>query len=462
MPIVRLTSVNDFIEWRAAARQLLRAGVKPNEVTWADPSAIVGLFDTPAPFGPAGMDRPAGRVTRRFVALARTGICHSDPDRFALLYRLLWRLQKDRAILRNPEDIDGAKLNRRVEAVLAEVKRMEDELRFRRAVAADGQKGLAANFAPRHFVLELVAPHFARSHRSEHWRIDTPYRSCWWDGRELAFGPGRSAPSFPAASATGATTTAPSPFSLPEGTRSREAQMTERTGAPEERSPVRAPSAVHKSDAEAAAEIASLADARAAVQGCGRCPLYEHATQAVFGEGPARAEVMFVGEQPGDQEDLQGRPFVGPAGKVFDAAMEEAGFDRRRTYVTNAVKHFKFVPRGKRRLHQKPNGGEIAACRFWLNLEREFVRPKVIVALGVTAINGILGKAGTISGLRGEPHQLEDGTTLFVTIHPSYLLRMRTGEDLDADAERRRFVEDLRMIRDYADKVSEEPRRKAS
>ena len=164
---------------------------------------------------------------------------------------------------------------------------------------------------------------------------------------------------------------------------------------------------------------------------------------------------MFVGEQPGDQEDLAGKPFVGPAGKVFDAAMEKVGFDRRRTYVTNAVKHFKFVPRGKRRLHQKPNGGEIAACRFWLNLEREFVKPKIIVALGATAIQGITGKAGTITSLRGKPHELEDGTVLFVTVHPSYLLRMRPDADTDVEAEHRRFEQDLTEIRKFAEGLSE-------
>jgi uracil-DNA glycosylase len=196
-------------------------------------------------------------------------------------------------------------------------------------------------------------------------------------------------------------------------------------------------------------EIKSLADARAAVQGCTRCPLYQFATQAVFGEGPRRAEIMFVGEQPGDQEDLQGKPFVGPAGKVFDKAMEKAGLDRREVYVTNAVKHFKFVPRGKRRMHQKPDAGEIQACRFWLDLEREFVRPKVIVAMGATAIRGVLGKSATISSMRGHPVELEDGTRLLVTVHPSYLLRMPDREQ--ARIELRRFEADLKFAGELAE-----------
>ncbi len=193
-------------------------------------------------------------------------------------------------------------------------------------------------------------------------------------------------------------------------------------------------------------DIASLAEARAAVQGCQRCPLYKHATQAVFGEGPERAEVMFVGEQPGDREDLAGRPFVGPAGRVLDEAVEKVGIDRARVYVTNAVKHFKFTPRGKRRLHQRPDAGEIQACKFWLNLEVGFVRPRVIVALGVTAAQSLLGKGVTIGRLRGTPMTLADGTTLFVTNHPSYLLRIR---DPEARAlEQAKFEADLAMVRD--------------
>lgn len=192
--------------------------------------------------------------------------------------------------------------------------------------------------------------------------------------------------------------------------------------------------------------IASLADARAAVQGCRRCPLYRHATQAVFGEGPERAEVMFVGEQPGDREDLAGRPFVGPAGKVLDAAIEKVGIDRARSYVTNAVKHFKFVPRGKRRLHQRPDAGEVQACKFWLNLEIGFVRPKVVVALGATAAQSLLGKGVTIGKLRGVPLALDGGMVLFVTNHPSYLLRIRNAED--RAREQAKFEADLVMVRD--------------
>ena len=181
---------------------------------------------------------------------------------------------------------------------------------------------------------------------------------------------------------------------------------------------------------------------------CTRCDLYKYATQTVFGEGPLHADILFVGEQPGDQEDLAGRPFVGPAGKLFDAMLDEAGIDRARTYVTNAVKHFKFKPRGKRRLHDKPNAGEIKACRWWLDKERELIRPAVTVALGATAARSLFGKVVTISKLRGRPQQLADGSECWVTVHPSALLR---APDEEARREgRRAFVADLRQIRKRA------------
>src|SRR3982751_1093231 len=161
---------------------------------------------------------------------------------------------------------------------------------------------------------------------------------------------------------------------------------------------------------------------------CTRCDLYKYATQTVFGEGPLDAAIMFVGEQPGDQEDLAGRPFVGPAGALFDEALEKAGIDRSTVYVTNAVKHFKFVLRGKRRIHNKPDAGEITACRWWIEQERELIRPPVTVALGATAARSLVGKAVTIGKVRGEPLLLPDGSECWVTVHPSSLLRILDEE----------------------------------
>jgi len=186
---------------------------------------------------------------------------------------------------------------------------------------------------------------------------------------------------------------------------------------------------------------ALLKDAR----NCTRCDLYKHATQTVFGEGPLDARIMFVGEQPGDQEDLAGRPFVGPAGALFDAALEKVGIDRSAVYVTNAVKHFKFVLRGKRRIHNKPDAGEITACRWWIEHERELIRPPVTVALGATAARSLIGKVVTIGKVRGEPLALDDVSECWVTAHPSSILR---APDEEARREGKRlFLRDLKRIK---------------
>jgi len=193
---------------------------------------------------------------------------------------------------------------------------------------------------------------------------------------------------------------------------------------------------------------ALLKDART----CKRCDLYKYATQTVFGEGPLDASIMFVGEQPGDQEDLAGRPFVGRAGALFDAALEKAGIDRTTVYVTNAVKHFKFVLRGKRRIHNKPDAGEITACRWWIEHERELIRPPVTVALGATAARSLIGKVVTISRVRGEPLTLADGSECWVTAHPSSILR---APDEAARREGKRLLlRDLKLIKARAEELS--------
>jgi probable DNA metabolism protein len=478
MRTVRLESLNDFGEWRGIARSLLLAATPPDEISWHEPTAHSELFDVPSEL--SGVTAWAvGTVPPRFIALAEAAICHADPRRFALLYRILWRLQKDKALLEARSDPDVGKLERRVSAVRRDAHKMKAFIRFRTLESINNSERFAAWFEPEHYVLERTAPFFVRRFSSMDWAIVTPYRSALWDGETLSFGPGGSKLDVPAEDALDDTwrTYYASIFNparlkismmksempvkywrnLPEATiipdlirtaRDREAEMIERMASQ--------PPARHLRQAERQegrleelSEIKSLADVRAAVQGCIRCPLHEHATQAVFGEGPPQAEIMFVGEQPGDQEDLSGKPFIGPAGQVFDRAMKKLGFSRRDVYVTNAVKHFKFTPRGKRRIHQKPDAGEIQACSFWLNLEREFVRPRLIVAMGATAVRGVLGKTATISSLRGKPLELEDGTMVLVTVHPSYLLRLPDRDQAAVELER--FEADLRLAQTIAE-----------
>jgi uracil-DNA glycosylase family protein len=197
----------------------------------------------------------------------------------------------------------------------------------------------------------------------------------------------------------------------------------------------------------------SLESLRDQARNCRDCPLWENATQTVFGEGSQHAKIMLVGEQPGDKEDLAGRPFVGPAGQVLDRALQEAGIDRKKVYVTNAVKHFKYVPRGKIRLHQKPNTPEIKACRQWYERELAAIRPELVVALGATAAQSVFGKITPINKNRGrliEPGQGLEGFKVLVTVHPSYLLRL--PDEQDKAREFVRFVDDLKIAADLLQK----------
>jgi uracil-DNA glycosylase len=313
------------------------------------------------------------------------------------------------------------------------------------------------------------------------WSILTPELSIHWDGKSLSEGPGAmraEAPSGDPLEETWRTYYAsifnparlkvgamlkemPKKYwrNMPEtslvapliaGAQAREVEMIQRSSAD---ATIVKEGLKHALDAERSIQPGSnlraswealLKDARK----CTRCDLYKHATQTVFGEGPLDASIMFVGEQPGDQEDIADRPFVGPAGQLFDAALEKAGIDRATVYVTNAVKHFKFVQRGKKRIHSKPNAGEIEACRWWIENERELIRPPVTVALGATAAHSLFGKAMAIGKNRGASLQLADGAECWITVHPSFLLRI--PEEDRRREERALFVRDLERIKKRA------------
>jgi DNA polymerase len=407
-------------------------------------------------------------VPRAFIDLARLVACHRDPERFALLYTLLWRLRLQPGMLDDAAD----PLIRRVEAMGKSVRRdmhkMRAFLRFR-AVASDGGERFVAWFEPEHHIARLNAGFFVRRYANMAWSILTPELSIHWDGETLSEGPAANradAPEADAAEAAWKTYYAaifnparlkvgamlkemPKKYwkNMPEtalvtelvaGAQAREAEMVARSRSKAAEAPERA---AIGGNLRAAWE-AVREEARA----CTRCHLYQCATQTVFGEGPLDARILFVGEQPGDQEDLSGKPFVGPAGQLLDKAMAEAGVDRGLAYVTNAVKHFKFERRGKRRIHQKPDGPEIQACRFWLEQEQALIRPPITVALGATAARSIFGRVVTISALRGKAHALDAGGEAWVTVHPSFLLRVRD----DREAEYARFVEDLHRIGERA------------
>jgi uracil-DNA glycosylase family protein len=195
------------------------------------------------------------------------------------------------------------------------------------------------------------------------------------------------------------------------------------------------------------ADAATLGELRHQAESCTRCDLYRNATHLVFGEGPETAEVVLVGEQPGDKEDLSGRPFVGPAGRLLDACLDEAGVDRDRCYVTNAVKHFKYQMRGKKRLHSRPNAGEIQRCAWWLGAELELLKPKLVVALGATAVSSLLGSKVRVMRDRGSILHPLGELDILVTIHPSALLRIREADEKERS--RLAFIQDLKKIRNF-------------
>ena len=464
---VTLASEDDFEGWRGFARNLAEAGVPPKAVVWRVEGGADDLFATETP-------KPEGAsfaVPRKFVELAQSVVCHSDPERFALLYTLLWRLRTNRNAMEDRADPLVDRLERLAKEVRRDVHKMHAFVRFREI---DGR--FVAFFEPEHHIVRHTAGFFVRRFTNMRWSILTPELSIHWDGESLTEGPGATRADAPGGDPLEAIwkTYYSSIFNparlkvgamlkempkkywrnMPEtllvqpliaGARSRELEMIDRAAA---KAGLADALEMERSIEPGGNVRKSLEELFKEARGCTRCDLYRDATQTVFGEGPLDASIMFVGEQPGDQEDLAGRPFVGPAGAVFDEALEKAGIPRSEVYVSNAVKHFKFEQRGKKRIHSKPNAGEIEACRWWIDQERSLIRPRVTVALGATAARSILDKVVTISRVRGSPIPLNEGSECWVTVHPSFLLRI-PEEDRKRE-ERRKFVDDLKRIRDRA------------
>jgi len=479
MELIRLAHETDFDGWRAAARQLRGAGVPPERIVWTVGEGGGDLWagDTP----PQRMARPAPAFTvpRDFVELAREVVCHRAEDRWTLLYSLLWRLGAEPELLKivtDPEVARALELRRNVGKA---VHKMHAFVRFRE-VPGQEVETFVAWFEPAHRVVELASPFFARRFANLRFSILTPDRCAHWDGEALTYTPGATpeeAPSEDALEAFWRTYYASifNPARLKTGAMRKEmpkrywrnlpeaslipgliagaaARTEAMIQAPASEPPKRALKAMAQAARDAPYDggfvAGALEEIWTAVQGCRRCDLWRGATQGVAGVGPARAKLMFVGEQPGDMEDLKGRPFIGPAGQLLDRALVEAGVDRSEVYVTNAVKHFKYEPRGKRRLHKTPDAGEVRACRWWLDQERRLVQPRLIVALGATAASAVFGRTVAITRERGRVMPAGDGGEGFATFHPSYLLRL--PDEAAKAAAYATFVADLRAAGELA------------
>lgn len=456
-------NVRTYEQWRTAARRLLVSQVPPDEVHFADDSGQLTLFD----WNPAE-ERSAIPLTvpKKFVELARTVACHREASRWILLYRSLWRLlHGERHLLQITTDDDVYRLTQMHKAVTRDVHKMKAFVRFRKVSSPDGEDHYIAWHRPDHRIVRLAAPFFSRRFQGMNWSILTPNESVAWDQVTLHYGPGVPASNAPEGDALEELwktyyASIFNPARVKVAMMRREMPVRHWPTLPEaslidellEQAPIRVAAMIDRQ--EGFAETATnympperdLVSLRQAAKNCRACHLCLHATQTVFGEGPANARMVLVGEQPGDREDLEGHPFVGPAGKLLDEALQEAGIERHGVYVTNVVKHFKFTesstPRGKRRLHQRPDAREVYACRPWLEAELSALQPQVVVCLGATPAQALFGRDFRITKDRGQVMATEWCARTIATWHPAAILRM--PDELRQAQMRKQLVADLR------------------
>lgn len=456
---VALKEGADAEGFRAAVRRLVAAGAPPEDVVFSASS----LF-APAP----ETDAPAVMLPRALADLVRLVVCHCEPERYALLYAAIWRMSRgEKHLLEIASDPLVYRLQRMAKSVRRDLHKMHAFVRFRRIEAPEGER-FVAWFEPEHFILEATADFFVTRFRSMDWTILTPVGRLHWDRDSLSVGPparreeaptgdpfeagwrGYYESTFNPARVNLAATRAempkkywknlPEAAAIPEMVRNAAARVDEMIASeaamPTHRMPEKALAAMTDQAPKSLEELNRIIATAE--------PMIEGGTRAVVGEGPVGAAIAFVGEQPGDQEDLEGHPFVGPAGQVFDKALAAAGIDRGEVYVTNAVKHFKFVQRGKRRLHQRPTAGEVKHYRWWLKEEIGFVAPRLVVAMGATAVLALAGKALPVTSNRGETRF--DDRPGYITVHPSYLLRL--PDEAAKRQEWAAFLSDMRRIRE--------------
>jgi len=456
MHTVTLEHHADFKGWKAHARDMCAARITPSQVRFVPPDRQDTLLD----FGI--MERPESRrnvvASQEFMDRAERVVCHSDPARYDHLYRLLWRLQSQPSLMRNTVDNDVNWINDADKTVRRDRHKMHAFVRFRKVGETDeGRERYMAWFEPSHYIIDLATPFFTRRFPNMDWAILTPYRSAIWNGDTLEFGPGGTKNDVPAEDVveeqwktyfssifnpsrlkvSAMTAEMPKKYwhnlpeaalipSLVQGAKDQEKRMMKSLNHVPNPIAKKATYQPERINEDLAPQ--SLSEIWDQVEACRRCPLWDGATQGVAGVGPQTARLMIVGEQPGDKEDLAGKPFIGPAGKILDQAIAEAGLAREQAYVTNAVKHFKYQVRGQRRIHQNPSVSEIKACNVWLEREIELVKPDLILCLGGSAARAVSGHPIKIGDNRGQILTRADGQKFFITSHPSYILRTQKYE----------------------------------
>jgi DNA polymerase len=437
-----------FSGWRRTARQLIEDHIAPSNINWQSQNAGNDLFS--APFEALIDTRSSNvKIPKQLAELLTLAACYRSEQRWALLYKVLWRVVNGDPAAMLAGDEDGSELHRWAKAVRREIHHMHAFLRFRQRELAAGAPEYLAWHEPAHDVLALAAPHFSDRMGQTSWLIATPDAAALWDGHTLrietpcppdlaalakqqrddgealwlayyasTFNPARANPKIMAGHM-------PKRFwkDLPEGPLIPELLSQARIGTQRTAQAKSVGEQPGKRVSALAHDVLPVREQATTLEQCRRCPLWEQATQAVPGEGPATARILLLGEQPGDQEDLLGRPFMGPAGQVLNHAIECAGLKRGELYLTNAVKHFKWKPQGLRRKHVTPTH-EIASCRHWLEQELAEIDPEIVVALGSTAFEALLGyKPDSLTAYIGKAMNWK-GRKLLVTYHPSYVLRL--------------------------------------
>lgn len=461
-----ILDVANFEQWREVARDLLRRGVSPHEVSWTDDQQQ-NLFgeETPPP-NRTGVEQP--RVPKAFLALAEAAACYRHPARWALLYRVVSRLNRGEPhLLDLASDQDVRKLTGMAGEVNRDVHKMHAFVRFRRVEGEQGEVFVAWH-EPAHLIVERATPFFARRFQAMHWSILTPDRCAYWNGKELTFGAGLTRADAPGQDATEELWKTYYRHIFNPARIKLQAMATEMPKRYWHTMPETAliPSMLAESHSrveqmmrdqeqgESPASIAgrmlsqgtTLDELRQRAVSCQACELYKQATSTVFGEGPPQAELMLVGEQPGDQEDRQGRPFVGPAGQLLRGALESLGISPDSVYLSNTVKHFRWVASpsgGKRRLHQRATARQISTCKGWVEAEIAIVKPKVLVCLGATAGQALLGSNFRLGADRGKWLSSSLAEQVMATVHPSFLLRIQDEEE--KVRQHHLFLRDLQM-----------------
>lgn len=485
----------NLTSWREAARELLLNRVPPEKVIFDDGTQTTSLFQdelasVQEPSLHYNPTVPELRIPKSFLDLANMVACHREPQRWSLLYQAAYRINTtDKHLLRIPTD----PLVRRLESLAKEISRdrhkMKAFVRFRKVGEHPdtSREQFVAWFEPDHFIVELTALFFAKRFASFDWLILTPDRCAHWDGKDLTFTKGADASQAPKndeledywrtyyasifnparLKLKAMQSEMPKKYwkNLPEAPLIAELTSTASHRAIEmvEQGPnlnrehisANTPIGAQHPDTDqlglsptqalARIEELSLNQIDEAATACRHCPLYEAATQTVFGEGPSNARIMIIGEQPGDQEDISGRPFVGPAGKLLDQALQQAGLNREELYLTNTVKHFKFNPQSKHRLHERASTDEVHHCKPWVLAEILKVQPEVIITLGTTASQTLIDPSFQILKQRGLqklllPHL---APKVIATIHPSYLLRLPDKDQVEREIQQ--FITDLQL-----------------